>query len=323
MYVSNSRSPSFLGCTDCSLGRPTRRLRGLGRPARRTLRYYGADVFPFGQGNGGPMAPFPGSPYLKNPPFPAGLAGLGRAPHRPVRPLGGMGDLFDPSTWFGQGATSLGTQMQGQVNQVAQQLAAAQQGIDQTNQILIQATQAGVNVAAEAQQNNQAQQQLQTAVSDYTLLYRTLFGAVPPGLSGLGQFDPATLTTIGGVAAALAVIAGILYTVNNLWGAAQTSAQAKLAQAQAQLQAQQNITGGQTQYVALTSQANAARAAGDSATYNSLMAQANALLASGTAAGVAATPPPPSSPGIGAWLSTNWMYVAGGTAAVFLLKDLL
>jgi len=123
-------------------------------------------------------------------------------------------------------------QVKPQMDQIAAQLAQSQAAIDANNQMILQLEQSepGIDLSAEGAQQVQAQNQQTDAVNKFTLVYRAVFGTVPPGLSGLGQFDPISLGTIVGVVAALGIVAGLIAAVFKIANTVQQSLQVKSQQ---------------------------------------------------------------------------------------------
>jgi len=170
--------------------------------------------------------------------------------------------------------------LQTQANNLAQQLVAMNADM-MTVQTQIQALNAqGVDTAAEAALLLQQRNDFESIVSQFTTAYRALFGTTPPGLSALG-IDPLTLA---GIAAALAVVAGLIAVWWQHENALNASAQAKLQQ-------QQNIA--------------AALAVGDQQTASILASQTN--------------PGPTDFP---TWLANNWMYIALAVGGVIVLQKI-
>ncbi len=185
-------------------------------------------------------------------------------------------------------------QVQPQFDTISGQLRQTQDAINATNRVLIQGTAAGIDMADEAQQNNQAQQKLSDAVSQFTTLYRAVYGTVPPGFSGLGQIP---LLTIGAVIAGLAVIAGIIAVAWRFETAAKTNAEAKLAQQQNIGSAQQNL--------------QAAVAAGDQAGIDRWTAVLQANAAN----------PPGANETFAGFLKNNVGWIALGVGGLFLARE--
>jgi Na+-transporting methylmalonyl-CoA/oxaloacetate decarboxylase gamma subunit len=251
---------------------------------------------------------FPANTYFARPLGP--LSGLGAYPMRRRRmainsgaraSLRGMGALGMTMPFAGS--------LQPQVNQISQQMAQAQAQIDANNQNIVTLNQQGVDVSAEAAQNLQAQNQLSTAVDDFTTFYRAVYGTVPPGLSGMGQFDPASLSTIAGAAVALSVIAGLVAAVWQICQTVQASIAVKMQNAQTAGQAANNVAYAQQQLAA-------AQAAGDSAAEAQWQAALSDAYSAQQGANAANQPPPPS------WISQNWIWVAGGAAVLLVATKL-
>lgn len=193
-------------------------------------------------------------------------------------------------------ALPFASQIQGQFDTIAAQLKQTQDAINATNQLIIQGNQAGIDMTTEAQQNMQAQNKLNEAVSQFTTLYRAVFGTVPPGLSALGL---GPVLTIGAVLASLAVIAGIIAVAWKFASAAQDSAKAKLAQ-------QGNIGVAQTNL-------QDALARGDQAAIDKWTAVLQANTAN----------PPGSGESLGDFLKNNLPWIALGIGGLFLAKEVL
>jgi hypothetical protein len=159
---------------------------------------------------------------------------------------------------------------QQQATAIIQYLRQAQADINATNQALIQGTAQGIDMSDLAAQNNSAQQQLNTLQSEFTDGYRAMTGSVPPGLSGLGQVDPASWATIAGAAAALAILAAAAYALIQYTSSLRANAQARITSSQTAAAATQ-------QAIALQNQAVTACAAGDAscATLTALAQQAS------------------------------------------------
>lgn len=209
-------------------------------------------------------------------------AGLGRLSRGRRLGLGRMGINL---------ITSLPTAAQSQVSQIIQQLQQGQSDINATNQLIAQGTAAGVDMSDVAQQNNSNQQQLLTYQSEFSDGYRALTGTVPPGLSGLGQVDPASWTTIAGAVAAVAILASLTYALIQYTGANKAAAQAKLANAQAGL-------------------VNAQTASDACSIDPTSSACQSALLVAGT--------DPNAATDWSTWVQNNWLLVAGFGALIFL-----
>lgn len=202
--------------------------------------------------------------------------------------------------------------VQPQINQIAQQLQQTAAQIQANNQLLIQGVQAGLDMKEAGAQNMQAQNTNEQAISEFTSIYRAVYGSVPPGLSGMGQFDPATLATYAGVAAALTIVAGLAYTAYTFAQAANTKAQAALTQAQTGQTAETNST-------SLAQQAAAAYAAGNQALGDQLstLAAQQAGVAQSSVA-----PPPPPPPSALDFFTQNWPWLAGGVVGIWALSKL-
>ena len=181
-------------------------------------------------------------------------------------------------------------QVKPQLDAIAAQLQQAQAAIDANNQTILQLQQSqpGIDLSAEGAQQNQAQQQLQTQSDEFTTVYRAVFGTVPPGFSGLGQFGP--LLTIGAVVSALAIISAGIYAVIKITNTVSQSLQVKQTQANSYSYAQQQLS--------------AAQQSGDAAA----AAQWAAVLAQTAGAGGGG-----SSPSFTDWLKSNagWVVAAG------------
>jgi hypothetical protein len=193
-------------------------------------------------------------------------------------------------------------QVKPQMDQIGSQLQAAQSSIDSNNQAILalEQSQPGIDLRAEGQQQVQAQNQLNTYRDDFTLVYRAVFGTVPPGMSGLGQFDPTSLLTIAGVVAALGVISAGIYAVIKITNTVSQSLQVKQTQANSYSYAQQQLSDAQQR--------------GDAAA----AAQWAAVLAQTSAAGGGT-----SSQSFGDFLKSNLGWVAAGVAGIFLVRELL
>jgi hypothetical protein len=193
-------------------------------------------------------------------------------------------------------------QVKPQMDQIASQLQAAQASIDSNNQAILalEQSQPGIDLTAEGQQQVQAQNQLNTYRDDFTTVYRAVFGTVPPGMSGLGQFDPSSLLTIAGVVAALGVISAGIYAVIKITNTVSQSLQVKQTQANSYAYAQQQLSDAQQR--------------GDA----TAAAQWAAVLQQTAGAGGG-----PSSQSFGDFLKSNLGWVAAGVAGVFLVRELL
>lgn len=191
-------------------------------------------------------------------------------------------------------------QVKPQLDQIAAQLQQAQAGIDANGQTILQLRQdqPGIDLSAEGAQLNQAQQQLNKQRDDFSLVYRAIFGTVPPGLSGLGQFDPTSLLTIAGVVAALAVISAGIYAVIKINNTVSQGLAVKQTQANAYSNAQAQLA--------------AAQERGDTAA----AAQWAAVLAQTAGAGG-------GSQSFGDWLKSNLGWVAAGVAGVVIVRELI
>jgi hypothetical protein len=232
----------------------------------------------------------------------------------------GRGMMRRPGRGAGlRGMGSLGivapfaSSFQPQITQISQQLQQTEAQIQANNQLIVQGNQAGLDMSAAAAQNLQAENDNETAINNFTLVYRALFGTVPPGLSGgLGQFDAVSLATAAGVAAALAELAVMAYSYYQESVAANTTAQAALENANTTATAGSNST-------ALANQAAAAYAAGNQSLGDQLSALASQQ-ASVAASGVA--PPPPPAPSALAFIEQNWPWLLGGGAVLWLASKL-
>lgn len=192
--------------------------------------------------------------------------GLGRV--RRGRHLNGLGDA----------TPDVGT-LQAQANSYAAQLAQMNQDMVNLQNTIVSLSQQGIDMSSEGAQLLQQRNDYENIVAQFTTVYRALFGTTPPGLSALG-IDPVTLA---GIAAALAVIAGLIAVWWQHENALNAAAQAKLQNAQ-------NIS--------------AAIAAGDTQTAAILASQTNA----------------PTD--FVSWFSQNWMYVAMAIGGVIVLQKL-
>ena len=237
--------------------------------------------------------------------FRSGRLGLGSM-RRPVRRTGmrGLGALGIVMPFAGS--------FQTQITQLSQQLQQTEAQIQANNQLIMQGNQAGLDMSAAAAQNLQAENDNESAISEFTTIYRALFGTVPPGLSGMGQFDPASLTTAAGVAAAIAIVAAAAYTAYEESQAANTAANAQMENANTAATAGNNSS-------SLASQAAAAYAAGNQPLGDQLSALASQQ-ASIAQAGVA--PPPPPQPSALTFIEQNWPWLLGGAAGIWLLTKL-
>lgn len=156
---------------------------------------------------------------------------------------------------------------------------------------------------------NEAQNRYTTILQAYIYAYGLAVGNPPSttGLEGmgrmrgLGQWQTYVVAGVG-----IAVIVAALIELNNFIAVLQTKANAALATAQAQGQQQNNIAYAQTQLTA-------AIASGDTTAQASWQA----------AIDDASTPIVAGSSDATDWLSQNWMWVVGGVAAFFVLKDVL
>ena len=193
-------------------------------------------------------------------------------------------------------------QVKPQLDQIAAQLQQAQASIDANNQTILQLQQSqiGIDLSAEGAQQVQAQNQLNTARDEFLTVYRAVFGTVPPGFAGLGQFDPGTLLTIAGVVAALGVISSIIYAV--IKGENNTAASLALKQQQA------------NSYAYAQQQLAAAQQSGDTAAAN----QWAAVLAETAPAGGGG-----GSQSLGDWLKSNVGWVVAIGAGLLLAREVL
>jgi hypothetical protein len=201
--------------------------------------------------------------------------------------------------------------VQPQMNSIAQQLQQTAAQIQANNQLIIQGNQAGLDMTDANTQNVQAQKTNEQAISEFTTIYRAVYGTVPPGLSGLGQFDPVSLLTIGGVTAAIGIVAALAYDAYQYSLAAQTAANAKMVQANTTATAETNST-------SLSQQAAAAYAAGNQA----LGDQLSALATQQASVAQAGVTPPPAGFDLGSFLADNWPYLLGGVGVLWLVKKL-
>jgi hypothetical protein len=192
-------------------------------------------------------------------------------------------------------------QVKPQLDQIAAQLQQAQAAIDANNQTILQLQQdqPGIDLSAEGAQQMQAQNNLNTWRDDFTIVYRAVFGTVPPGMSGLGQFDPASLLTIAGVVAALGVISAGIYAVIKLSNNIAQDLQVKQTQANSYASAQQQLAD--------------AQARGDAAG----AAQWAAVLAQTANAGGG------GGQSMGDWLKSNIGWVVAAGAGLLLAREVL
>jgi hypothetical protein len=210
--------------------------------------------------------------------------------------------------------SALPASAQTQVTNIIQYLKQAQADINATNQLILQGNAAGIDMRDIATQNNANQQQLATLSDEFTTGYRAMTGTVPPGLSGLGQVDPVSWTTIAGAAAALAILAGLTYSLIQYTSANRIAAQTKLTTAQTQ---QSSVN----QQNALLNQAAAAYAAGDTAQgdlLNSLASQAGASAAGASPTGAGGNPTDWN-----AWLQQNAFTLGLVAVAIFVGPTLI
>lgn len=214
-------------------------------------------------------------------------AGLGRLSRGRRLGLGRMGINL---------ITSLPTAAQSQVSQIIQYLQQCQSDIDATNQLITQGTAAGVDMSDIAAQNNANQQQLLTYQSEFSDGYRALTGTVPPGLSGLGQVDPVSWTTITGAVVGIAALAALLYALNQQTSANKINAQARYTNAQASL---------------VNAQTAAAACADDP---TSAACQQAMVLAGQNPGGTTDWT---------TWAQNNWVLIAGFGALIFLGPSLI
>ena len=193
-------------------------------------------------------------------------------------------------------------QVKPQMDQIAAQLQNAQAAIDANNQTILQLQQSqpGIDLSAEGAQQNQTQQQLNTQRDDFTLVYRAVFGTVPPGMSGLGQFDPTSLLTIAGVVAALGVISAGIYAVIKVTNTVSQSLSVKQTQANSYSYAQQQLAD--------------AQARGDAAAAAQWAALLQQTSSAGGGGGGSSFPD---------WIKSNLGWVAAGVAGVFLVREML
>lgn len=191
-------------------------------------------------------------------------------------------------------------QVKPQLDQIGQQLQQAQAQIDGNNQTILQLQQSqpGIDLSAEGAQQVQAQNQLNTARDEFMTVYRAVFGVVPAGFSGLGQFDPGSLLTIAGVVAALGVISGIIYAAVKINNTVAQSLAVKQTQANSYSYAQQQLSDAQQR--------------GDTAA----AAQWAAVLAQTAGAGG-------GSGSFLDWVKANAGWLAGATAGVILVRELM
>jgi hypothetical protein len=245
-------------------------------------------------------------------PWNFGMQGLGRVPR--ARRMAGMGRLGVNLL------AMLPASAQAQVNQIIQYLQQAQSDINATNQAILQGNAAGIDMSDIVAQNQANQTQLSTLIDEFTIGYRTMTGTTPPGLSGLGQVDPASWVTIAGAVAALAILAAAAYALIQQTSANSTNAQARLTQqtTAASAAAQQNT---------LLNQAAAQYAAGNTSAGDTLTALAQQ--AGATAVGTSAA----ASASTGSWFTDpnqalisgipNWGLLAAAGFVVFLGPDIL
>ena len=189
-------------------------------------------------------------------------------------------------------------QVKPQLDSISSQLQQAQAAIDANNQTILQLEQSqpGIDLSAEGAQQVQAQNQQNDAVNKFTLVYRAVYGTVPPGLSGLGQFDPVSLGTIVGIVAALGIVAGIIAAVFKIANTVQQSLQVKQTQANNFGFAQQQLA--------------AAQASGDTA-------------AAAQWAAIVQQQAPMQAPGGGflGWIQQNVGWVVAGVVGVVLIRE--
>ena len=193
-------------------------------------------------------------------------------------------------------------QVKPQMDSIAAQLQQAQASIDANNQTILQLRQdqPGIDLSAEGAQQMQAQNQLNTARDEFTTVYRAVFGTVPPGMSGLGQFDPGSLLTIAGVVAALGVISGVIYAVIKYENNVSKSLALKQTQTNDYSYAQQQLSDAQQR--------------GDAAA----AAQWAAVLAQTAGAGGGS-----GQQSFVDWLKSNVGWIAAGVAGVILVREVL
>ena len=227
------------------------------------------------------------------------------AMRRPMRRTGmrGLGALGIVMPFAGS--------VQPQVNQLSQQLQQTEAQIQANNQLIIQGNQAGLDMSAAAAQNLQAENTNEQAISEFTTIYRAVYGTVPPGLSGMGQFDPASLGTIAGVTAALTIVAGLAYTAYEFSQAANTAANSQMEKANTAATAGTNSN-------SIAQQAAAAYAAGNQA----LGDQLSALAAQQAGIAQAGVTPPAPQPSALDFIQQNWPWLLGGAAGIWLLTKL-
>lgn len=248
-------------------------------------------------------------------PWNFGMQGLGRAqrPHA-MRRMHGLGRLGVNML------AALPSSAQAQVTSIIQYLQQAQANINSINQLILQGNAAGIDMSAIAAQNQSDQNNVTNVTQEFTDGYRAMTGTVPPGLSGLGQVDPVSWTTIAGAAAALAIIFSLAYSYYQSTSANLTNAQANLARAN-------TSSAAGSQQVSLQNQAAAAYASGDTATGDALTALAAqaGVTATATATGATAS--------TGSWFTDptqalvpglpNWSLLAAAGFVVFLGPDIL
>jgi hypothetical protein len=193
-------------------------------------------------------------------------------------------------------------QVKPQLDQIAAQLQQAQASIDANNQTILQLQQSqpGIDLSAEGAQQMQAQNNLETWRHDFQVVYQAIYGTVPPGMSGLGQFDPTSLLTIAGVVAALGVISAGIYAVIKITNTVSQSLQVKQTQANSYSYAQQQLADAQQR--------------GDAAA----AAQWAAVLSQTATAGGGG-----GSQSIGDWLKSNAGWVVAAGVGLLLAREVL
>lgn len=249
-------------------------------------------------------------------PWQFGMQGLGHhARSMPVRRMANLGRFGCLGVNL---LAALPASAQQQVSQIISGLQQWQANINSTNQAILQGNAAGIDMSDIAAQNLASQNQLTTITGEFTDGYRAMTGTVPPGLSGFGQVDPVSWTTIAGAIAAIAIIAGIV-------AAGIVAAAGYFENAKARLTQQQTSASAGTTQQSLLNQAAAQYAMGNTAAGDQLTALAQQAGLTAASAG--------GSPSSGNWFTDpaqallggipNWGLLAAAGFVVFLGPDIL
>jgi hypothetical protein len=200
---------------------------------------------------------------------------------------------------------------QSKANQLAAQLTAINQNIVAQQNLIQQLANAGVDVSMEGAAILQARNTFESAVAQFTLAYRALFGTTPPGLSGMGRVGRLGIpaATIAWILGVLAIVAAAIYEINKILNNNAASIAVKQTQATTAAAATQ-------QAIAIQNQASAACAAGDvsCASLTALAQQASGNIQ-------------PAPPGVSTdwttWLQNNALMIGLVFAGVIIVPKIL